>query len=60
MNEDRMEGEVRRLKGSILEAIGKITGNDQTRAEGAAEKIAGKVQAKAAAAAEAVRKSARK
>ncbi|MDR6512160.1 uncharacterized protein YjbJ (UPF0337 family) [Novosphingobium capsulatum] len=53
MNEDRIEGEVRQVKGSILEAIGKITGDDQTRAQGAAEKLAGKVQAKA------VRKSAR-
>ncbi|MBB3357851.1 CsbD family protein [Novosphingobium sp. BK486] len=44
------------MKGSILEAIGKITGNDQTRAQGTAEKLAGKVQAKAASAAETVRK----
>lgn len=57
MNEDRIEGEVRRVKGSIKEAIGKITGNDKTRAEGAAEKLAGKVQAKAAQAGEAVRKT---
>lgn len=56
MNEDRIEGEVRQVKGSILEAIGKITGNDQTRAQGTAEKLAGKVQAKVASAAETVRK----
>lgn len=60
MNEDRIEGEVRRVKGSIKEAIGKITGNDKTRAEGAAEKLAGKVQAKAAQAGEAVRKTLKK
>lgn len=43
----------RQVKGSIKEAIGKITGDSETQAEGAAEKRAGKTQADAAAIVEA-------
>jgi uncharacterized protein YjbJ (UPF0337 family) len=48
MNEDRIKGEVRQVKGSIKEAIGKITGDRKTQAEGAAEKVGGKAQTSAA------------
>ncbi|MCX8253732.1 hypothetical protein RHAL1_03389 [Beijerinckiaceae bacterium RH AL1] len=44
MDKDRIEGAAKELKGSIKEAIGKVTGNEKTQAEGAAEKAAGKVQ----------------
>lgn len=44
MDNDRISGAARQVKGSVKEAIGKITGDTRTQAEGAAEKTAGKVQ----------------
>jgi uncharacterized protein YjbJ (UPF0337 family) len=44
MDKDRIKGAGRQIKGSVKEAIGKVTGNRRTEAEGAAEKNAGKVQ----------------
>ena len=44
MDKDRVQGAVRQVKGSIKEAIGKITGDTKTQVEGAGEKTAGKVQ----------------
>lgn len=45
MNENRAEGLAREAKGSVAEAIGKLTGNTVTEAEGKVEKTAGKAQA---------------
>ncbi len=44
MDDDRVKGAAKQVEGSIKEAIGKITGDTKTQAEGAAEKTAGKVQ----------------
>jgi uncharacterized protein YjbJ (UPF0337 family) len=44
MDKDRIEGVAKQVTGSIKEAIGKVTGDTRTEAEGAAEKTAGKVQ----------------
>lgn len=44
MDNDRIAGAAKQVKGSVKEAIGKITGDTRTQAEGAAEKIVGKVQ----------------
>ncbi|MBI0331758.1 CsbD family protein [Burkholderia plantarii] len=44
MDKNRIEGAVKQVKGSIKEAIGKVTGDRTTQAEGVAEKTAGKVQ----------------
>jgi uncharacterized protein YjbJ (UPF0337 family) len=44
MDKDRIEGTAHQVKGAIKEKIGKITGDDKTRVEGAVEKAAGKVQ----------------
>lgn len=44
MDKDRIEGVGHQAKGSIKEAVGKVTGDKRTEAEGAAEKAAGKVQ----------------
>jgi uncharacterized protein YjbJ (UPF0337 family) len=44
MDKDRIAGSAKQAKGSIKEAIGKMTGDTKTQAEGAAEKAAGKVQ----------------
>jgi uncharacterized protein YjbJ (UPF0337 family) len=44
MDRDRVEGMAKQVKGSVKEAIGKVTGDGKTEAEGKAEKAAGKVQ----------------
>ncbi|QQC65883.1 CsbD family protein [Paraburkholderia ginsengisoli] len=46
MDKNRVEGEAKQLKGSVREAIGKVTGNPATQAAGAAEKLAGRMQMK--------------
>jgi uncharacterized protein YjbJ (UPF0337 family) len=44
MDDDRIEGAGKQVKGSIKEAIGKITGDRSAQAEGAIEKAKGKAQ----------------
>jgi uncharacterized protein YjbJ (UPF0337 family) len=44
MDKDRVEGAAHQAKGSVKEAVGKMTGDKKTQAEGTAEKTAGKVQ----------------
>jgi uncharacterized protein YjbJ (UPF0337 family) len=44
MDKDRVEGAAYQVKGAVKEAVGKVTGDTKTEAEGAAEKAAGKVQ----------------
>jgi uncharacterized protein YjbJ (UPF0337 family) len=44
MDKDRIEGAAKQVKGTIKEAIGKVTGDTKVQAEGIAEKAAGKVQ----------------
>lgn len=44
MDEDRLKGVGKQVSGSIKEAVGKITGDAKTQAEGTAEKTAGKAQ----------------
>jgi uncharacterized protein YjbJ (UPF0337 family) len=44
MDKDRVEGAGHQVKGSVKEAVGKMTGDKKTQASGAAEKAAGKVQ----------------
>ena len=44
MDKDRVEGTGHQVKGTVKEAIGKVTGDKKTQASGAAEKAAGKVQ----------------
>jgi uncharacterized protein YjbJ (UPF0337 family) len=44
MDKDRVKGAAHEMKGAVKEAVGKMTGNTKTEAEGAAEKAAGKVQ----------------
>jgi uncharacterized protein YjbJ (UPF0337 family) len=44
MDKNRIDGAAKQVKGSIKEAIGKVTGDRATQAEGVAEKTAGKVQ----------------
>ena len=44
MDEDRLKGMGKQVSGSIKEAVGKVTGDTKTQAEGTAEKAAGKAQ----------------
>jgi uncharacterized protein YjbJ (UPF0337 family) len=42
MNEDRMKGAAREMRGSIKQAAGKLTGDAKLEAKGAAQKVAGR------------------
>ena len=44
MDKNRVAGSSRKAKGSIKEAIGKVTGDSKTQANGAAEQVAGSAQ----------------
>jgi uncharacterized protein YjbJ (UPF0337 family) len=44
MDKDRVAGRAKKTKGSVKEAIGKVTGDSKTQAEGSAEKTAGQAQ----------------
>ncbi|MEA5125425.1 MULTISPECIES: CsbD family protein [Xanthomonas] len=55
MDKNRIEGTAKQVKGSVKEAIGRVTGDKSTELEGAAEKNIGKVQAKAGQVADKVR-----
>lgn len=44
MDKDRVEGAKKRTRGSLKEAIGKITGNTRAQVEGRAEAVAGRAQ----------------
>jgi len=44
MSSNRIEGAAHKVAGSIKEAAGKITGNENLEIEGAAEKVAGDAQ----------------
>lgn len=60
MDKDRIEGKATELKGSIKEAVGKITGSENLQAEGKADKLAGKAQAKVGEAKDAVKDALKK
>ena len=55
MDKDRIAGAAKQAKGSVKEAIGKITGNPKIHAEGAAEKALDKARNTAGGAKDAVR-----
>jgi uncharacterized protein YjbJ (UPF0337 family) len=44
MDSDRIEGSAKQAKGAIKEAVGKMTGDTKTQAEGKADKVEGKIQ----------------
>jgi len=44
MNEDRIDGALKKMGGSIKETTGKVLGDSKLEAEGAAEKVEGRVQ----------------
>lgn len=44
MNEDRIDGALKKVGGSIKEATGKVIGDTKLEAEGKADKVEGTVQ----------------
>jgi uncharacterized protein YjbJ (UPF0337 family) len=44
MDNDRVEGSMKNIKGSIKEGIGKAVGDSKTEAEGKMDKAEGKIQ----------------
>lgn len=44
MDKNRIEGAARQAKGSIKEAVGKVTGNRDLEIEGKVDKVAGEAQ----------------
>ena len=55
MDKDRLKGMAKQVSGSIKEAVGKVTGDRKTQAEGTAEKATGKAQNAVGGAKDAVR-----
>lgn len=56
MDKDRIEGAAKQAKGSVKEAIGKVTGDAKLESQGKTDKVAGKVQNAAGDAKDAVEK----
>ena len=44
MNDDRVEGSMKKMKGDVKEGVGKLTGDSKLEAEGKADKVGGKIQ----------------
>lgn len=44
MDEDRIDGAIKKVGGNIKEAVGKMLGDTKMETEGKAEKVEGKVQ----------------
>ena len=60
MDKNRIDGLAKEARGSIKEAIGKLTGNPVTEAEGKVEKTVGKAQAAAGESVDAMKDALRK
>ena len=43
-NKDEMEGKYNQAKGSVKEGVGRLTGDEDMRAEGSADKLKGDLQ----------------
>jgi uncharacterized protein YjbJ (UPF0337 family) len=44
MNDDRVEGSMKKMKGDVKEGVGKLTGDSKLEAEGKGDKVGGKIQ----------------
>ena len=60
MDKDRIKGTAEQVKGSIKEAVGKVTGNDKLQVEAEADKLAGKTQEQVGKAKDTVRDAVKK
>lgn len=59
MDKDRVEGAVDKMKGSVKEAVGKVTGDAKLQGEGKADKASGKIQNAVGSAKDAIRDATR-
>jgi uncharacterized protein YjbJ (UPF0337 family) len=60
VDHNRVEGSMDQAKGAVKEGFGKVTGDQKTEAEGAAQKAAGKVESAVGGAKDAVRDAVKK
>lgn len=60
MNKNTNEGNLKQVKGSVKEALGKVIGNQGLEAEGATEKVEGKNQEKLGETQDAAKKTVKK
>lgn len=60
MDQDRIEGTAKQIKGSLKEGVGKVTGDAKLQTEGKADKVAGKIQNAVGGAKDAVRDAVKK
>jgi uncharacterized protein YjbJ (UPF0337 family) len=60
VDKNRIEGAAKQVKGSIKEAVGKVTGDAKLQTEGQIEKTEGKVQSHVGVAKDAVRDALKK
>lgn len=44
MDDDRVEGSMKKMKGDLKEGVGKLTGDSKLQAEGKGDKVGGKIQ----------------
>jgi uncharacterized protein YjbJ (UPF0337 family) len=44
MDDDRVEGSMKKMKGDVKEGVGKLTGDSKLEAEGKGDKVGGKIQ----------------
>ena len=44
MDKDRIEGSAKQMKGSVKDAVGKVTGDTKLQSEGKSDKVEGKIQ----------------
>ena len=44
MNDDRVEGSMKKMKGDLKEGAGKLTSDSKLEAEGKGDKLGGKIQ----------------
>ena len=44
MHKDEVKGTAKEVRGNVKDAVGKMTGDEKLRADGAADKVEGKVQ----------------
>lgn len=60
VDQNRIEGAARQVKGKFKEALGKVTGNHRTAVAGKAENLAGRAQSKFGAAKDKIRDAIRR
>lgn len=58
MNSRKVEGKWKEIKGTVVEKVGKVLGNEKLQMDGQAEKVRGRIESAAASTAEKISKRA--